>query len=422
MLALLGLCAGCAEDAPTAPTWAVDVAPIMVAGCGGCHGAQPAADAPATFRLDLYDPSTTDAGATVLGAGAMAEFAAARAAAGHGDLDETGVATLAAWAARAAPGAAPPRGSRAGNRAPTVTWRLGAPPPIGEPGHERLPLAITVDDRDREAVTGEVRVVDGDAQTLLRIGALHGGANALTLDSAHLRNGAYRLVARLTDPSGTRDVIVGRLDIDHHGSIPPRVAAVAPAAGELVVDGDGPALVQVQVTDLDSSRALVDVALVDAAPGGARVELATDLEVIPGGLTSLAYFPSDLAASDAWRVEATVTGANDETFTVRGPAFAVRHDTTPDGFAAIRDAILAPRCGGCHGPTPRIPELPFDLTSFADVDGRPGASSLRGAMYQRAVASAAMPPPSAALLDGTPPLTDDERARLAAWLGAGAPE
>ncbi len=415
--ALLLAVAGCTDDAPIDPTWAADVAPLLVTACGGCHGATPVGDAPTTFRLDVYDDVVAADGGVVRGAGTMAEFAAARADAGHGGLADDDRAVLLAWAARRAGATPPPRGARVGNRAPTLAARLGVPPPEGEPGYDQLPVAITITDLDREVVAGELRVVDGDAATLLRVGALHGGANALAIDSAFLRSGAYRLVANLGDASGSREAIVARLAVDHHGAIAPRVAVVGPPPGALVVDGDGPTLVQVRVTDLDSSTATLDVALRDAAPGGERVELATALPVVPGGITSLAYFPSEFAASDAWHVVATVTGTAGETFTTEGPAFAIRHDASADSFVAIRDAILGPRCGACHGPTPRIPGLDLDVTDVADV------SAQRGAIYQRTIAQPMMPPPSAALLDPTAaPLTEAERARLAAWLGAGAPE
>ena len=101
---------------------------------------------------------------------------------------------------------------------------------------------------------------------------------------------------------------------------------------------------------------------------------------------------------------------------VSPPSLQWTHDQAGQALRVTYPVRNEVRCGACHGPTPRIPGLDLDVTDVADV------SAQRGAIYQRTIAQQMMPPPSAALLDPTAaPLTEAERARLAAWLGAGAP-
>jgi mono/diheme cytochrome c family protein len=428
---LLGL-AGCDEAVPAEPTWAEHVAPILAANCGRCHGAPALGGAPRSFRLDAYEDTSDGQGGTLRGAAAMAEFVAARVRSGTMPptlgLTEAQVETVVRWADQRTVDddglpLPPPRGARPGNRAPDLTTLITPQGEEGTPEARVVTIAYELLDPDRDRVVGALRVVDGSQATRLDVGPLHEGHGVISLDATRLFPGAYQLRARLDDGSGVIDVGAGRLDIDHHGQAAPWLTPVSPAGDDLVADADGPAVIQLRVGDVDSAQLLVDAALVDRS-ADRRLELATDLVVGAGSIVTLAYFPSELAAGDRWQVEASVRDGADRPPTLAlGPAFTISHDTTADGFAAIRDEILVPRCGACHGEALRIPGVVLDVRALADSADRAGVASSRSAIYRRVVLEQSMPPASTTLVDdGGADLTPAERARLATWLRAGAPE
>lgn len=423
---------GCAPEVPAEPTWAEHVAPILVANCGRCHGATAIGGAPRSFRLDAYDDTPDGAGGTLRGAGTMAEFIAARARTGTMPptlgLTEAQVATLERWAELrsfddSGVPQPPPRGTRPGNRAPTLETLITPQGEEGTPEARVVTVAYQLADPDRDRVIGSVRVVDDTLATRLEVGAIHDGRGVLQLDATRLVPGSYRLRARVDDGSGVIEVGAGRFEIDHHGQAAPWLVPLNPAADDLVADADGPTTIQLRVGDVDSAQLLVDAAIVDRA-AGERLELATDLVVGAGSIVTLAYFPSDLAAGDRWQVEASVRDGVDRPPTsALGPAFTISHDTSADGFAAIRDEILVPRCGACHGEALRIPGVVLDVRTLTDSADRAGVASSRSAIYRRVVLEQSMPPRSTTLVDdGGADLTAGERARLATWLRAGAPE
>lgn len=56
---LLTACPGFGDEVPmapdTTPSWDMEIGPLMVQACGGCHTNPPTGGAPAGFRLDTYD-------------------------------------------------------------------------------------------------------------------------------------------------------------------------------------------------------------------------------------------------------------------------------------------------------------------------------------------------------------------------------
>jgi hypothetical protein len=87
----------------------------------------------------------------------------------------------------------------------------------------------------------------------------------------------------------------------------------------------------------------------------------------------------------------------------------VSHADTDDSFTSLADVFS--RCTPCHDGS-RVAGPDFRLES--DV------RASRAAIHHRAVHQRDMPPRSAEL-EGLLPLSETERARLAAWLLAGAP-
>ena len=87
----------------------------------------------------------------------------------------------------------------------------------------------------------------------------------------------------------------------------------------------------------------------------------------------------------------------------------------PNGAVALRDVqpIIAARCATCHAEHPRWEGIASRRRAWCSKRRR-RSSRRRRRSAQQAVASRAMP------LGNVTQMTDDERARLAAWIDAGA--
>jgi hypothetical protein len=426
LAAVTTLATGCTDEAPAEPTWA-EVSPILAAHCVRCHGAPAIGGAPATFRLDRYDDLVTlapdGAPRRVLGAAAMAEWIADRTADGsmpprfpfaQHDRD-----LLDNWFANRLPAAegGPPlplRGPAAPqNRPPafTLTSRPAAPPATG------LELAYELRDPDRDLVTGQL-VALGPPGEPVPLGELFAGRGTLALDTALLPAGRYDLTATLDDGPGPTSRLAGQLDLVPPSPAPPRLTLLAPEQGAYVAAAELPLTVEVIARDADSPELTLTLTLLDdrATP----IALATSsTRVAAGSRTRLSIGDAQLPAGLGYRVTAEIS---DSTAAARAESgrFRVSRQATADTFQTIADDILGPYCLRCHASSPRVPNLGIDLSRYRGTAGSPGAFDLRRRIFHRAVISQDMPPGSARR-DGNA-LPEEERARLAAWLLAGAPE
>jgi hypothetical protein len=428
--------AACAEEAPEEPTWA-DVAPILAAHCVRCHGAPAIGGAPATFRLDRYDDVAAEpdlfaaepAARRVLGAAAMAEWIAERAADGsmppRFPLAQHDRDVLSRWfetrpaAVDGEPGAGLPRRgpARPGDQPPDFTVSAAA----GDGGD--LALAYELRDPDRDLVTGQLLAsLVGAGAEPRSLGELRAGRGTLRLDTALLPAGDYRLDALLDDGDGPVRRPATTITVTPPSPAPPRLALIAPEQGDYVAAAELPLELEVLARDVDTAQLSITATLVDDRAVAAPVASRT-LAVAAGSRTRLTLGDADLPAGLTYRVVAEVSDGA-ATHRVQGGRFRVAGEAadapTTDSFQSIADDILAPYCLRCHASATRVPNLTIDLTRYRGTAERPGVYELRRRIYHRAVVAQSMPPGSARRAGGELPAA--ERERLARWLLAGAPE
>lgn len=414
---LLALIA-CADTAPDEPTWARDVQPILAANCVRCHGVPVLGGAPSGFRLDVYDPVLTDDGSSYLGAGAMAEFVAARACdetmPPRFPLSDRQQEVLDRWAALAEPGMPAPRGGPAeGNRPPTIR---PAPPGTLLDGDV---LRYVVDDPDRDLVRGALFAIRGDERVRITR-ELHDGAGLAVWDPLAVPEGTYEIVARLDDGSGEVEHSLGEVVVEHPAGAAPSLRFLTALEDALFTDDDGPVEIALLVSHFDPDATLA--LTVEAVLGDEVVPVAELADVAPGEVT-IPWDTAAVPAGDLWRLRATVSDGTHER-TIESRRFIVGHGTTDLRYADV-EPIFAAKCVPCHpgsGGVSRVPGLGFDFRTLGRDDGF-GVYDFRGPIYRRAVSERTMPPVSAQLvISEALVLTDDERRRLGAWLLAGAPE
>jgi hypothetical protein len=409
--------AACAESAPERPTWA-DVAPILASQCARCHGS-PALGGPPSFRLDRYDDMVTPEG-RVLGAAAMAEWIAARAADGsmppRFPLAQYDVDVLRRWYATReplVPGAersVPPRGpARPDNQAPTMTLQTTASP-------DAVELAYELRDPDRDLVTGQLHATVGAITTL--VGEVHSGRGRLSLDPAVLPAGSYQLTATVDDGAGPSRLDLGATAIAPPRPAPPRLTLGAPMQGSYVAASELPFEVELTAIDADTTNLTVTVELIDDRAPATPVE-RKQVAMTAGSRRRVALGTATTPASLIYRVVATVSdgAASYQTSSAR---FRISRETTTDTFTTISNDVLGPLCYACHLGTTRVPHLAIDLSKYRGTASVLGVYDLRARIYQRAIVAETMPPGSAGRAGAS--LVGEARDRLARWLLAGAPE
>ncbi len=432
----------CADQAPAEPTWVDDVAPILAAHCARCHGAPAIGGAPATFRLDRYDDSNGHpggdplaSGRRVLGAAAMAEWIAERAADGsmppRFPLAQHDRDVLTNWFdARPLPDDAedgtrlPLRGAaRPGNQPPRFTLTAAPDDDGDESDVGGLTLAYQLSDPDGDLVSGQLLAAlpggPGTPSAEPRvIGELHGGRGTLILDTALLPAGPLTLTALLDDGPGPRPRPAGQLAITPPAPAPPRLTLWAPEQGDYLAAAELPLSIELLAQDADTAQLAITVTLVDDRAAATPIASRT-LTAASGTRQLVTLGAADLPAALTYRVIAEVSDGT-ATTSARSGRFRVARETTADTFQSIADDILAPYCLRCHASAARVPGLAIDLSSYRGTAERPGVYELRRRLYHRAVVAQNMPPGSARLAGGELPAA--ERERLSRWLLAGAPE
>jgi cytochrome c553 len=390
---VLLLVAACAPSTPESPTWLADVRPILVANCVRCHGYPPIGGAPGTFRLDRYEDEFLD-GQMVRGARTMAPFIAARASE-RGDMPPRGASLaprqkdiLEAW------GDDPQPGSRAGNRPPTAAL-----------------ISQTV---AGDAATLVVELADPDGD--LVFGTLAGqplrpGRHAVVLDLAGFTPGPLPLRADLDDGETSASVNLGELTVPARANTPPRLTFLAPERDDLL---RGTVSIEVELVDPDAG-APPQVVLELLRPGLAQ------LITIPGsvgrGRSTIEWNTAVVPEATNWRLRAVITdGVSGAQAISESPEFIVSRAASADGYADVKP-ILDTHCARCHHPLLDPVTMAPDFSKLDDL--RP----LAGLAWRKVVQLREMPPPSTDLVLEPPPeaLSEADRARLGAWLLAGAP-
>lgn len=431
-MASAALAAACTDELPEDPGWA-DVAPVLAAHCVRCHGAPALGGAPPTFRLDRYDdtplPTTAPGGAAglrrVLGAAAMAEWIAARTEDGsmppRFPLADPDRELLARWFAGRQPVSErlvlPRRGpARPGNAPPRFSLEA-------VPAESGFALAYELRDPDRDLVAGELTATPAlpgalPLQPTISLGELHGGRGVLSLDTALLPAGRYALEATLDDGGGAVRSLAAEVEVTPPRPAPPRLALLAPEQGDYLAAAELPVAIEVTARDADTARLTLTATLVDDRAEATPIDAVT-LDVAAGATTRVTLGTAGLPAGLTYRVLAEVSDGAAKA-AARSGRFRVSRETTTDTFQTISDDILAVYCLRCHAGFPRVPTLGIDLSRYRGTAEMPGVLELRRRIYQRAVIAQSMPPGSARQRGEG--MTPEDRARLARWLLAGAPE
>jgi hypothetical protein len=410
--------AGCLST-PSDPTWVDDVRPILAANCVRCHNAPATGGAPDSFRLDVYEDVTTDAGRVVRGAASMAEFIFVRTDAQtmppRFPLDQRQRDILANWRLDGVDlGGRPPRGDRPSG-APTFDLLRPLSDSVTDDG--RLELLYEIRDPDRDLVRGELRVGADAANAVVVSTSLISGRGSVTWDVAAAADGDYKLFAVLDDGPGQDVTIeIATHSVSNATNTAPTVTLAAPALYDILSDADSPFGVRFTVADPDAADTLT--ATVTAVRGDETITIATGTPVTVGE-NAIPWDTTGVTAGNGWRVTVTIDdGTRQRSATARD--LVISHTTTSLTFSDV-ETILAFRCLGCHPGADRIPDLTHDFSSYDDIDDVKGVYSTRGVIYRRVAIQRNMPPKAAAVF-GDDPLTANEASTLSEWLLAGAPQ
>ena len=430
--ALLSLVLAACASAPATPTWQGDVLPVMAANCVKCHGYPAEFGAPAGFRLDVLEDSTTidpTTGWYVHGAQTMYFRIAERVKDGSmpPSLPLTGADAdiLINWAAEAVDGnkvqdsftAPPPRTGRAGDRAPTIALATSSTP--GQ-------LDYTIDDPDHDLVEGTLSIGGVVIAQHLRA-----GRGSVPIDLSAVTAGAGQVIDALLDdgsaPAPVATPTPFALDVPGDPANPPTsITFEYPPPLDLVTQSDATQLGLCATTNgVTAAISLVD-------PRGAHAEVALDPAFgIPhcntGTEPTVPWQSFKDALTDPisdWQIK-VVVGAQ----TILSPKFRVLHGPLTGHVADVQTIFQNACASSCHHNCGAYPaSLPYDFDNFAGVDGcghsfgvgdrdlKKGdvPRSVPGLIYDHVVVREDMPPPQ---VGG---LSDTDRAAIKAWLLGGA--
>jgi cytochrome c553 len=421
------LLAACGEGTPAQPTWTGDVQPILVANCVRCHGGEDNSSAPKTFRLDMQEDIFNPRQRHYVGAKGMIDFAIARAEAGE----------------------MPPVGPKLTDRQLEIlrTW-AGCVRGSGECGDDFLG---DVGDPTVSIVEAPAGAVD-DAATFvfdlsnpngrplggtlfvddLWVGMVSDGRNTVVLDTSILGAGAHELLANVSDEGeafGVRTVTVTEFTVEHANAAPfvrteyghePRVNTASGDSrnffNEIFHPDEEPYTFTYELEDADGDAPTVTV---HAVLGDTIVELT------PGACTPapcVTFTPSALDEGTRWKLRFTADDGMTTHVTEAGD-FIVSHATTTENCASIADLNDGPlsKCTLCHSSSSPV-SVPNTLNATDCDNASSTTRGARGLIYRRVIELRDMPPPSAAHLGQSVPLGEEQRARLAEWLLAGAPQ
>jgi hypothetical protein len=425
-LAAVLLVAACSSpEAPGNPSWIMDVRPILAANCVRCHGYPATGGAPTSFRLDLYENTTTDDGQVILGAGAVAPSIKTRVLDGsmppRYPMPDWQVDTLVNWALLKPAGVAepPPLGpNRPDNQPPAVTILDSSLDP--STGIYRIDWEIR--DPDRDIVSGRLLAIGPSGQQVITR-ELYAGRGTIQWDAGVVAAGTYLLTAQINDGSGIVDLPIGELNVEHaDGNVAPSVTVEGIERHSIIADRDSPIDLILAVEDPDTTD--THLATVVAELGDQRVLIAEDVAVTTGQNT-IAWDTTAVPEGDDWRITATVSDGSATRSATVAPV-VISHVTTDLTFDDVA-VVLGEKCGYCH-PGSYIPGVPWDLAKYVADPSQPndpeGIYEKRAVVYWRVIRQQNMPPVSARLEIGDElgVLTPDERAQLEEWLLAGAPE
>ena len=190
-LAILTLLVGCASDLPATLSFQQDVAPILAANCGRCHGGPTIGGAPDDMRVTYPIASARRM--------LLQMRVEAREMPPRWELEADQIEIISRWATQADPRGEP----RPGNQPPEFDVTPLAP---GQ-------YAYTLYDPDGDLVGGSFYARDVNSDVETDLGYLHQGRDVFTLDPSLLMPGGYLLVARFDDGAGESVFEVGMVRV-----------------------------------------------------------------------------------------------------------------------------------------------------------------------------------------------------------------
>ena len=435
--------AACGGEVPASPTYFADVQPILAANCARCHGAVPSDPKIAKFRLDRYvqgDTATYDAwdyaqgGTTQAPMLRVAVDLEAPAMPPDYELTDRQREILTRWVEQGAP-----KGTRA-NQEP----RLALIAPAGAAtADQELAVRVRAWDDDGDGLI--VRLWAHDLATAedqdVPLGPeLGGGLHDLALDTGTLASKhEFEIYGILDDgfaddpaQNRTRVAVIPRLAVDHGArGTAPRVTLVAPNGGDTLI---GSVPISWTATDPDAGDTLtIELALVAVGADGAETMAASIARGLPNTGTYSWDIPATVAATDGagrpipYKVRVTATDAlgvppNTRSDSSDTAVTIARGGSTTYTWADVKP-IFVTYCIACHGEPARTASLEsFRLDKYDASDPEPPANSdlgvfeMKGAVYQRMITQASMPPAS------DPKPSAAERDMVASWIQGGAPK
>jgi|GEM_PF-2439051 len=421
IIATMAACDGL--QVPQKVTWAEHVKPIVAAKCVHCHGYPAIQGAPNTFRLDVFEDTTTADGRVIFGAAQMVASIGTRI--DHDALDGFGVKPYSIPIMPPAPASLsdaqrqilldwanplnwengrPLRGTLRGNRAPTL--ELTQPLDSSLDG-DLLTIHYDLRDPDGETVAGVLRVGNSASDSVV-VGPLGLGPGQIVWDTGQFDNNTtYALVAVVEDGSGSHDIDMGSYQISRtDANLAPTVSFVTPARDTVMGDAVQSLAITVNIGDTDAGDS--HTLSVRAATDGAFIRIADDAPAAVGD-NSFTWNTTGVPAR-IWRLEATASDGT-ATRTVTSRPIRVSHEPATVDFQDVSGLFL--KCAECHGGT-GLPGPEFD----------PLDRSMLGRVYQRVVLQRNMPPESYRTYnsDATDPqLTPEERDMIGQWILSGAP-
>jgi mono/diheme cytochrome c family protein len=430
--ALVAALAACTQADEREPTWFGGIQPLFREKCAICHGAVPIDERVAGFRLDRSvagDEATLDAHDYLAQIRSTTVLREAPVMPQLGELSDADRELIDRWVQ-----AGGPKGER-DNRLPTavVTSPASAPAQVDQ----TLSLTVKAEDPDRDGLFLAIEARDpvgGEATTL--VSGLGGGTHLFDLDTGQLVSGReVSIVAVLDDghdddPARNRHdvVLVPSMLVDHGArGTAPTVRVLEPNGGGTMI-GEG--TIAWSASDPDAGDTLrFDLDLLRIEGDGSM----TVVGPIARGLADVSTFMWDTSAVPAtaggepigYEVRVTVTDLagnvrrddSDGAFTVAPPVVS-----TSLTWADVKPTFVT-YCKACHGQPARGLALEyFRLDKYDAADPEPplnadvGVYEQRAQVYQRMISLKNMPPA------GAPQPTAAERAAIAEWISAGAPE
>jgi hypothetical protein len=434
-LALLVLVAGCGADVPDKPTWLGDVQPILRANCARCHGADPAEDKLATYRLDRsveLDVDTKDAFDYSSDIVDRAVHHMAPAMPPDYLLSDRQQDILARWQANGAPkGGAGDRGNTLG--------RIELISPTGvATADQTIDTTFRSWDDDLDGLVVGLWAREGTESVSLGV-PVGGGVRSLSIDAGTLTSKATYEVYAIVDDGYDNDpavnkaneiVLIPAVYVDHglRGTAP-RVVLKTPNGGDTIV---GATTITWLATDPDAGDSLtIDLDLVPQSGDPTPIAIA---HTLPNTQSFDWTIPTSIPERDStgaaipYRLRVTATDTLGQPQNVRSDEsdyvfYIERAVVTQYSWVADTQQIFKDYCTtNCHdkGGIGSHPEYCFlqykqgDNTTLCDA-GDLGAFEARSVILSVAVTNPTMPPKIA------PQPPQAARDILGDWIRGGAP-